>query len=152
MSQLTIGQLARAADVGVDTVRFYERQGLLPRASRSAGGYRLYAPADVDRLRFVRRAKTLGFSLEEIAQLLALNDGQGSRAAVRGLAQRRLAQIEQAITDLGGIRDSLAKLVRQCSGQGAVKGCPIIAAVVGGGAAQGDGCHARPAQRRRKTA
>jgi MerR family transcriptional regulator, copper efflux regulator len=133
MPALKIGSLARRGGVSVDTVRFYERNGLLPRAQRSASGYRQYDADAVDRLRFIRRAKSLGFSLEEIAQLLGLNDGKGSRAQVRALGERRLVQIEQAIADLERIRASLAMLVRQCSGQGTVTGCPIIEAVVGAG-------------------
>jgi len=95
MQALTIGKAARQAQVGIDTVRFYERQGLLPAASRTASGYRLYTADDVDRLRFIRRAKTLGFSLDEIAELLRLNAGKGTRGSVRKLAQRRLEDLER---------------------------------------------------------
>lgn len=126
MQNLTIGKLARRAGVGVDTVRFYERAGLLPRAQRTESGYRLYGADDADRLRFIRRAKALGFSLEEIAQLLQLNAARGSRAAVRKLAEQRLADLEQKIRELSAIRDALAHLVRRCSGRGALAGCPII--------------------------
>lgn len=91
MQTLTIGKVAKQAGVGIDTVRFYEREGLLPEARRAESGYRLYSLDDVDRLRFIRRAKTLGFSLEEIAELLRLNAAKGSRSDVKRLAQRRLA-------------------------------------------------------------
>lgn len=137
MNALTIGKLARQAGVGIDTVRFYEREGLLPRANRSESGYRLYSADDVDRLRFIRRAKNLGFSLEEIAQLLDLNAGKGSRANVKRLAEHRLADLDQKLRELAAIRDALAKLVRQCSGQGSVKGCPIIEGVL----AHAQPCH-----------
>ena len=130
MQGLTIGKAARQAQLGIDTIRFYERQGLLPAATRTANGYRLYSAADVDRLRFIRRAKTLGFSLEEIAELLRLNAGKGSRASVRKLAQRRLDDLEQKLAELGAIRDALAHLVRRCSGDGPVTGCPIIEGVL----------------------
>jgi MerR family copper efflux transcriptional regulator len=130
---ITIGKLARAAGVGIDTVRFYERTRLLPRAARTASGYRSYQPADVNRLRFIRRAKALGFSLDEVRDLLALNDGRGSRADVKKLAERRLEAIDEAIRDLTRIRGSLAGLVRHCSGHGSVRGCPIIEAVVDDG-------------------
>ena len=130
MQGLTIGRLAREAGVGIDTVRFYERAGLLPRAPRSAAGYRLYELEDADRLRFIRRAKALGFSLEEIAELLALNAARGSRASVKKLAQRRLDDLESKITQMSAIRDALAQLVRRCSGDGPVKGCPIIEGVL----------------------
>jgi MerR family copper efflux transcriptional regulator len=132
MSTLTIGKLANAAGVGIDTVRFYERAGLLNKPRRTASGYRLYAASDVGRLRFIRRAKTLGFSLDEIAELLRLNDGGGRRGAVRALASRRLAAIEQKLTELSRMRDTLRHLVLQCRGDGPLAGCPIIDAVLEG--------------------
>ena len=135
MSTLTIGKLAHAAEVGVDTVRFYERAGLLKKPPRSASGYRLYDTADAARLRFIRRAKALGFSLDEIVELLKLNDGGGRRSAVRALAERRLAEIEQKLVDFGRMRDTLRGLVHQCHGEGSLEGCPIIETVLGGKAA-----------------
>jgi len=128
MRTLTIGKLAKAADVGIDTVRFYERAGLLKKPQRTATGYRLYAESDASRLRFIRRAKALGFSLEEIAELLRLNDGGGRRGAVRALAERRLSEIEQKLTQLSRMRDTLHHLVHQCRGDGPLVGCPIIEA------------------------
>ncbi len=100
MGTLTIGKLATAGGVGIDTVRFYERAGLLKKPQRTAAGYRLYAESDAARLRFIRRAKALGFSLEAIAELLRLSDGGGRRGAVRALAERRLAEIEQKLSEL----------------------------------------------------
>jgi Hg(II)-responsive transcriptional regulator len=132
MEKLTIGKLANAAGVGIDTVRFYERAGLLKEPHRTAAGYRLYAESDVARLRFIRRAKALGFSLEEIAELLRLNDGGGRRGAVRALAAQRLAEIEEKLTELSRMRDTLRHLVHQCSGEGPLAGCPIIEAVLVG--------------------
>jgi Hg(II)-responsive transcriptional regulator len=132
MSTLTIGKLANAAGVGIDTVRFYERAGLLNEPRRTASGYRLYAGSEVARLRFIRRAKALGFSLDEIAELLRLNDGGGRRGAVRALAARRLAEIEQKLRELGRMRDTLSHLVLQCRGDGPLAGCPIIDAVLQG--------------------
>ena len=129
-TRFTIGRLARLAGVGVDTVRFYERAGLLPRPPRTAGGYRSYAAADADRLRFIRRAKSLGFSLEEIADLLVLNAGRGDRAKVKAIADKRLAELSARIRELSVIRDSLARYAKSCSGHGPVKGCPIIEAVL----------------------
>ncbi len=126
MQTLTIGKLARLADVGIDTVRFYERAGLLPKPTRTASGYRNYAEDDADRLRFIRRAKALGFTLEEISELLALHAGKGSRAAVKALAERRVAQLNQKIRELTVIRDTLHSHARHCSGKGSVRGCPII--------------------------
>ena len=130
MATLTIGRLAAAAGVGVDTVRFYERAGLLKKPRRTASGYRLYEPGDAARLRFVRRGKSLGFSLEEIAELLRLNDGGGRRASVRAVATRRLIQIEKQMTELERMRKTLRRLVHDCHGDGSLKGCPIIEAVL----------------------
>ena len=113
-------------------MRFYERAGLLNEPRRTASGYRLYAASDVGRLRFIRRAKTLGFSLDEIAELLRLNDGGGRRGAVRALASRRLAEIEQKLTELSRMRDTLRHVVVQCRGDGPLAGCPIIDAVLEG--------------------
>lgn len=130
MSTLTIGKLASAADVGVDTVRFYERAGLMKKPPRSASGYRLYNIADAERLRFIRRSKALGFSLDEIVELLKLNDGGGRRSAVRALAQRRLAEIEQRLVELSRMRETLRGLVHKCHGDGSLEGCPIIETVL----------------------
>jgi len=130
MQTLTIGKLAKQSGVGIDTVRFYERQGLLPKVPRTASGYRLYSPAEVDRVRFIRRAKTLGFALQEIAELLKLNATRGNRASVKSLAQRRLADLNRKIDELTAIRDALSDLVEQCSGEGPLAGCPIIEGVL----------------------
>lgn len=130
MRTLTIGKLARESGVGIDTVRFYEREGLLPKAARTHSGYRQYAASDVERLRFIRRAKGLGFSLEEIGELLDLNATKGSRASVKKLAEHRLFDLNQKISEMTAIRDALAALVNQCSGEGSLKGCPIIEGVL----------------------
>lgn len=130
METLTIGKLAKQSGVAIDTVRFYEREGLLPRATRTHSGYRLYSAADIDRLRFIRRAKGLGFSLDEIGELLHLNAAKGSRASVKKLAQQRLSDLNQKIAEMTVIRDTLAALVHQCNGEGSLKGCPIIESVL----------------------
>lgn len=142
MHKLNIGKVAAQAGVGVDTVRFYERSGLLPKPDRTASGYRVYRPDAADRLRFIRRAKALGFSLDEIRELLALNDGKGRRPAVRGIAQRRLAEVEQKLAELGRIRQTLQHLVHECHGDGPLSGCPIIESIAN------PPCHAEPAARR----
>lgn len=130
MGKLTIGKLASAAEVGIDTVRFYERAGLLKAPERTPAGYRIYAASDSARLRFIRRAKALGFSLAEIAELLRLNDGGGRRGTVRALAGQRLQEIEQKLSELGRMRDTLRHLIHECRGDGSLAGCPIIAAVL----------------------
>ncbi len=132
MNRITIGKLATNAGVGIDTVRFYERAGLMPRPARTAAGYRLYAAADVDRMRFIRRAKALGFALDEIAELLGLSAGRGGREGVKALAERRLLELEGRIRELTVMRDALAGYASRCSGKGPVQGCPIIEAVLAG--------------------
>ncbi len=136
MQIMTIGKLAKQASVGIDTVRFYEREGLLPQAQRTDSGYRLYSPDDVDRLRFIRRAKHLGFSLDEIAELLELNVPKGSRASVKRVAKQRLDALDQKIREMTAIREALAVLVQQCSGKGSLKGCPIIEGVLAQGTSE----------------
>ena len=128
--RLTIGALARAADVNIDTVRFYERAGLMPAPARTASGYRVYTADNLDRLRFIRRAKALGFSLDEVAELLRLSEGKGGRGGVKDLALRRLRDLEQRIRELTVFRDTLARYAHACSGHGSVEGCPIIDAVL----------------------
>ena len=133
MQSLSIGKLAKLAEVGVDTVRYYERQGLLPPAARTESGYRQYSQDDADRLRFIRRAKTLGFSLEDIAELLELHSPTGDRAEVKRISEKRLANIEFKIRELTAIRDALAALVTRCSGHGSIDKCPIIEGVLAQG-------------------
>ena len=129
-TQFTIGRLAKAADVNIDTVRFYERQGLLQPAPRTAGGYRLYGTADAQRLQFIRRAKTLGFSLEDIAELLRLTEDGHDRGKVKAIAQKRVADLESRIRELEKMRSVLAHHAGHCSGHGEVSGCPIIQALL----------------------
>jgi len=126
---LRIGQLADQAQVPIDTVRYYERAGLLQPPNRSAAGYRLYDGASVHRLRFVRRAKRLGFSLDDIAELLRLSDRRGDIAGVRATAQAKLSEIEARIVELSRIRDGLSRLVDACPGHGDAADCPILGAL-----------------------
>lgn len=121
----SIGQLAKSADMGVETIRFYERRGLVPEPPRAPSGYRRYPRDATDRLRFIRRAKHLGFTLDEIDHLLSLQQG-GNRAEVKETAQAKLAQIEARIEALKRMRAALADLEKQCSGRGPIVGCPII--------------------------
>lgn len=129
-TRFTIGALARSAEVNVDTVRFYERQGLLRPAPRTAGGYRVYGEADAQRLRFIRRAKALGFSLEDIGELLRLTEDGHDRAAVKAIAEQREADLRQRIAELEKMRSVLAHHAGHCSGRGNLKGCPIIEALL----------------------
>lgn len=127
---LTISELARAGGVGVETVRFYQRRGLLhdPQPSRSGGsrGQRHYGEDDVRRLRFVRAAKYAGFILDEIAELLDL-DASEDRARARTMAAARIAHLDAEIARLEQARTSLRRLAKECAG-GKTGPCPIIAA------------------------
>jgi len=132
MKPLTIGEVARQAGVGVETVRFYERQGLLEEPQRRASGYRQYDEEAVAVLRFIRRAKELGFTLREIKGLLALRlDASATRTDVRQQAKAKVADIEARIADLQRMRDALQNLIKKCHGDGSMTGCPILAALQG---------------------
>lgn len=142
MAALTIGQVAKKAGVGVETIRFYEREGLLAVPARKGAGvgYRQYGQDAVERLLFIARAKALGFALSEIRDLLRLHDGgEADRAEVRRMASDKAAAIEERIADLQRVRAALAGLVAACDGHGPLDGCPIVAALAGreppGGAA-----------------
>ncbi|MEO8809887.1 MAG: heavy metal-responsive transcriptional regulator [Rhodanobacter sp.] len=127
---LTIGAVAKRVGVGIDTIRFYEREGLLPEPARRASGYRTYGEGTIAQLRFIRRAKQLGFTLEEIGELLVLStDRQRGVKAVKKRAQQRLAVIEQRIVELQRVRDGLAQLIDSCPGHGAPEQCPILRAL-----------------------
>ncbi len=129
---LAIGALAKRVGVAIDTIRYYEREGLLPEPQRRASGYRSYGEGAVARLRFIRRAKDLGFTLQEIGELLALSaDRQRGVKAVKQRAQHRLAAIEQRIVELQKVRDGLAELVAACPGHGKPEACPILRALSG---------------------
>lgn len=130
MKPLTIGQIARQAGIGIETVRFYERRGLLAGPARTASGYRQYTVDAVVRLQFIRRAKELGFTLKEIGELLALRvDVETSCAEVKGRANAKISGIEAKIDDLQRMREVLAKLVISCGGSGPVSVCPILDAL-----------------------
>jgi Hg(II)-responsive transcriptional regulator len=130
MNKLTIGQLAKQAQVNVETVRYYERRGLLPAPPRRESGYRQYSPQDVAYLQFIRRAKTLGFSLTEIADLLALwVDPETTCGDVRAQAERKLTDVDAKIRALKRIKGALTQLVAACNGQGPMSACPILEAL-----------------------
>ena len=127
---MKIGELAQKAEVNIDTVRYYERQGLLPEPQRLRSGYRQYALGDVSRLRFVRRAKALGFTLQEIGKLLELSSHSGKdMAGMKTTAMEKLADVEEKLTELTRIRDGLKMLVDSCPGHGALEQCPILNAL-----------------------
>jgi Hg(II)-responsive transcriptional regulator len=127
---LTIGQVSRDSRVGRDTVRFYEREGLLQPPARTAAGYRQYPPETVTRLRFIQHGKNLGFSLNEIRALLTLLDSQNTGCDdIKQQAETKLADIDRKIADLKRMRETLARLTSTCPGQGPSRECPIVGAL-----------------------
>ena len=130
MDGLSIGKVARGAGVPIDTVRYYEREGLLEKPMRTSSGYRQYPPDAVARLRFIRQAKELGFTLSEIRELLALKVAPGKSCAdVRARAESKIADIEQRVAQLNRMKRGLAKLAAACSGRGPTSACPILDAM-----------------------
>ncbi len=126
---ITVGQLARAAAVNVETVRYYQRIGLLPLPGRDYGSIRRYWADDLKRIRFIKRAQKLGFSLDEVALLLGLSDGRHCQET-KVLAQNKLAMVEEKIADLEIIQKALKGLVTKCSKGSRGCGCPIIDALI----------------------
>lgn len=127
---LTIGQVARRAGVGVETVRFYERQGLIEEPPRRSSGYREYDDEVVSRLRFIRRAKELGFTLKEIKELLSLrHDPSTSAADVRQRAEAKIADIESKVRTLQKMRKALRRLTSACCGHTSTAECPLLYAL-----------------------
>jgi MerR family mercuric resistance operon transcriptional regulator len=137
MNFLTIGQLAERAGVGVETIRFYERKGLIAEPPRSSAGFRHYAPDAVRRVGFIRKAKALGFSLKEIRELLSLRVGPGSTSAdVRARAKAKISEIDERIMGLKETKKALAALTASCRGRGPLSECPILDELEG---SSGDG-------------
>ena len=129
---LTIGRLARESGINLETVRYYERRGLLPRPPRTASGYRMFPPDATRRLRFIKRAQDLGFSLDEIHELLTLRTSPRTSAGeVRKRAEAKIRDIERKIQTLGSMKKTLQKLVRGCSGCAPISECPILESLDG---------------------
>lgn len=128
MDSIGIGQLAARAGVSIDTVRYYERSGLLTPQTRLASGYRRYSELQVARLRFIRRAQELGFSLKDIRELLSLSK-QRDVARVKRAAEKKLGEVEARLAALVRVRDGLATLVATCPGHGRAADCPILKAL-----------------------
>ena len=124
-----IGVLCRRSGVIIETIRYYERIGLLRKPARSAGGFRLYTAVDAERLGFIRRARDLGFSIDEVRRLLGLADGKSqSCRRVLQIAEGHLADVRAKLADLRRMERVLAGMVRSCA-QGALGDCPLLAAL-----------------------
>ena len=127
MKSMTIGHLAREAGVNLETVPYYERRGLLPKPPRSASGYRLFPTDAARRLRFIRRAQELGFSLKEIRELLSLRVSRSTTSRdIRARAEAKIADIDSKIHSLESMKKVLQKLTRACDGCAPVAECPIL--------------------------
>jgi len=131
-SLLTRGGLAHATGVHIETIRFYEKKGILGQPARTAAGYRQYPTKTVQQIHFIKRAQDLGFTLTEIAELLKLRSlPETSSKEVRDMAQEKIALIDQKIRDLRSMRNTLQGLTKRCDGESAVTSCPIMAAMEG---------------------
>lgn len=127
MSGLTIGEVAEQANVHIETLRYYERRGLVARPPRSASNYRQYPEDTVRRVRFIKRAQELGFSLNDIQELLSLRaDPEAGCAEMRACAEAKMQDIEAKIGALAAMKSALATLVVECSGEGPLSDCPIL--------------------------
>ena len=129
MQGLSIGEAAKAAGTGAETIRYYEKIGLLPKPARTAGNYRSYGSREVARLTFIRRARELGFSLDQVRTLLSLSDDRGKPCAeVDEIASIHLKTVEQKIADLMALKRELSSTISQCS-QGTIADCRILEAL-----------------------
>lgn len=128
-NDLSIGTLAKATETTVETIRYYERIGLLPQATRTSGNYRVYSHAHVRRLSFIRRARHLGFPIEQVRDLLGLSDQRDQPCeAVDAIAREHLAEVDRKISDLEALRRELNSIISQC-GCGTIADCRIIEAL-----------------------
>jgi MerR family mercuric resistance operon transcriptional regulator len=125
--RLTIGRLAQLGGVNLETVRYYEREELLPKPPRTASGYRIFPRDAARRLRFIKRAQELGFTLQEIRELLALRLKPGaSRADMRGQVEEKIADIDRKLRTLEAMKKTLRQLAERCEGCGPLSECPIL--------------------------
>lgn len=125
---LTVGQLAKVCDVGADTVRYYERIGLIDAAHRTDAGYRQFPRAVAERIRFIKNAQALGFELQEIKRLLTLSGGDSDCSDIRQLAEDKILTLEEQLCHIHSLKRELQTLVRDCSGEGVpLKDCNILA-------------------------
>ncbi|MGQ0815114.1 MAG: MerR family DNA-binding protein [Gemmatimonadota bacterium] len=124
---LTIGALANTTGIGIQAIRFYEREGLIEKPPRTRSGYRQYDAATIDRLHFIRRAQELGFTLKEIRELVELESDTGADCAeVCAAANAKVAAVQRKIDDLTRMKEELTALIESCSGNGSVRKCAIM--------------------------
>ncbi len=123
---MKIGELSREANLSVDTVRYYERRGLIPKAPRTGSGYRTYSADDVRRLKFIAHAKELGFTLDEIGQLLSIRSDGSDCAMVKAVAESKAQEIEDRMKKMSHMKRVLLELARQCGEKGNLDPCPIL--------------------------
>ncbi len=127
MEKMTTSQLAKEASVNLETIRYYERRGLIPKPPRNASGYRQYSLEDIARTKFIKSAQALGFSLKEISEILSLRMEPGTTCGdIKARVEAKIDEVEQKIADLRQMRKALLKLVSKCTGKGPVGQCPIL--------------------------
>lgn len=127
---MTIGQIAKLAGVGVETIRFYEREGLLNKPTRRQSGYRVFTPDVVGRIQFIKKAKQLGFSLREIRDLLYLRvDGRATAADLKLRVDAKISEIDDRLRDLKRMRGALVRLSQTCTNKGPIGECPLLEAL-----------------------
>lgn len=126
MKHLKIGQLAKEIGINIETIRYYERRGLIEEPPRYTSGYRAFPPKYVERIRFIKRAQALGFTLREVSELLALADGNPACKDIRKFAEEKVEDIETRIHDLQKIKEVLHELIKKCLSEGKLSSCPII--------------------------
>ena len=130
MNGLRVGNVAKQAGVNLQTIHYYERCGLLPKPPRTSSNYRVFPKDAVQRVRFIKRAQELGFTLVEISELLSLRAAPRTRCAdVRKRAEAKVRHIDEKVETLRAMRKALSRLIRQCSGEGAATDCPILEAL-----------------------
>lgn len=134
MKAITIGNVAKQAGIGIETIRFYERTGLLDEPPRNSSGYRQYQPETIVKLRFIKKAKQLGFTLKEIEELMALRHKHDARCSdIKAQANEKISNIEERIRDLSKMKEALLALTCQCNDNEPVSECPILTALEPGG-------------------
>ena len=127
MEKMTTSQLARESNVNLETIRYYERRGLIPKPPRNASGYRQYSQEDIARTKFIKRAQALGFSLREILEIFSLRMEPGTTCGdIKARVEAKIDEVEQKIADLRQIREALLNLVSKCTGKGPIGDCPIL--------------------------